>query len=318
MKPAKINHQPVQAFFQSSEDIVIASHQRPDGDAVGAVLGLGLSLMSLGKVVQMVLVDGVPEKLRFLHGSDLIQRSYRAARNQVIIALDCSDQARLGKIFDGKIIDLNIDHHVTNLGFAGINVVEPDASATCEILAQSMPRWGLPLPKSGSEALLAGILIDTIGFKTPNVSHSTLRLSADLVELGADLNVLYSKSLDARSYQALRYWGHGLKNLVVEDNLAWSTLSLEDRKAAGYAGNDDADLINLLSSIEETNITVLFTEQKNSVVKVSWRAKPDWDVSAIALDYGGGGHKAAAGAEISGDFQTVIAQVLAATKKLIA
>jgi bifunctional oligoribonuclease and PAP phosphatase NrnA len=105
-----------------------------------------------------------------------------------------------------------------------------------------------------------------------------------------------------------------LEKMQREGQLVWTVLTLEDRANAGYSGNDDADLVNMLSSIDESDITVIFVQQKDGRVKVSWRAEPGWDISQIALQFGGGGHPAAAGADIAGDLETVIERVLNATR----
>lgn len=308
--------QTIRDFINRSSRFVVTSHIRPDGDAIGSVLAVGLSLRELNKDVQMVLIDGFARYFRFLQGSDLIQKEINP-NYDVIISLDSSDTSRLGTTFENLTPDLNIDHHITNENFARINWVEPDASATCEILAQHMPSWGLPVTQKIAEALMAGILIDTIGFKTPNVTPKTLRLAADLVARGANLSEIYKNALDTRSFEALKYWGYGFTNLQIQGKLAWTSLSLEERKAANYPGNDDADLINMLTAIDNTSLSVIFVEQKNGNVKVSWRAKPGLDVSKIAVEFGGGGHQAAAGAEIQGSLKSTIEKVLKATKKLI-
>ena len=142
-------------------------------------------------------------------------------------------------------------------------------------------------------------------------------MAADLYELGADLPKLYNKALHTRSFRAVRYWGAGLTTMQLEDRLLWTCLTLNDRKAADYPGKDDADLINVLQTVKDADIFVIFVEQKNDRVKVSWRARPGFDVSTIAVQFGGGGHKPAAGAEISGSVDSVIAKVLTETRSLL-
>jgi bifunctional oligoribonuclease and PAP phosphatase NrnA len=107
------------------------------------------------------------------------------------------------------------------------------------------------------------------------------------------------------------------KRCSVKVQLVWTTLTLEDRVNAGYSGNDDADLVNMLSTIDDSDITVIFVQQKDGRVKVSWRAVAGWDVSQVALQFGGGGHPAAAGADITGDLETVRDRVLKATRVIL-
>jgi len=149
------------------------------------------------------------------------------------------------------------------------------------------------------------------------MTSKALRLAADLMDYGVDLPALYANALMRRSFSAARYWGHGLANLHREDRIIWTTLSLSQRNDAEYPGTDDADLTNILSSIDDCDISLLFIEQKHNRVKVSWRAQNGYDVSKLALSFGGGGHPAAAGAEISGTMEEVKDKVLTATKNFL-
>jgi phosphoesterase RecJ-like protein len=297
--------------------ILIASHVRPDGDAIGSLLGLGMSLQGIGKEVQMVLADGVPAALRHLPGSAQIVKTPSGVFDQVVV-VDASDLLRVGKALDGNLHpDVNIDHHITNLNFARLNLVEPQAVATSAILAEHMPEWGLPISPDIASALLTGIISDTLGFRTSNMTPQALRLAANLMEIGTNMPELYNRALVRRSFAATRYWAAGLGRLTRQDRLAWTSLTLADRAAVEYPGNDDADLINILSSIEEIDIAVIFIEQRGGKVKVSWRAVPGVDISQVALSFGGGGHPAAAGAEIAGSLEQVQARVLQATAPLL-
>jgi phosphoesterase RecJ-like protein len=304
------------AQLQAASRILIVSHLRPDGDAIGSLLGLGLALQAAGKDVQMVLSDGVPGNYRHLAGSEQIRNKPEGTFDLTVVT-DSSDLNRVGPALNGVLKpDINIDHHPTNLYFARLNLVEAEAVATSEMLAKYLPRFAMPISQPVASALLTGLITDTLGFRTSNVSPDTLRVAADLMEAGADLPDLYNRALHARSFVALKYWGSGLVNLDRRERLAWTTLSLADRRAAGYPGRDDADLINLLSAIEDIDIVVLFVEQSSKRVKVSWRAQSGFDVSQIALAFGGGGHKAAAGAEIDGPLMEVQTKVLEATRNL--
>ncbi len=307
----------IEQAIGKAEKILITSHTRPDGDAVGSLLGLGSVLQEAGKEVQFVLEDGVPGNFSFLEGSEQICKT--APNNyDISIVLDCSDIQRVGKIFDEDTIPtINIDHHVTNLNFAKINLVTTQDPATTVILTKLFRKLGFSISRPAAEALLTGIITDTIGFRTGNTNPETLRISADLMELGADLPSLYKKALLDISFQAARFWGAGLSSLQREDRLLWATLTQLDRIIAGYHGRDDADLINFLSSINGADIFIIFVEQPDDTVKVSWRAREGYDVSKIASMFGGGGHKPAAGAVIDGQMETVKNAVLKASKELI-
>jgi len=302
---------------ESIPRVLIVSHIRPDGDAVGSMLGLGLAMMDAGWGVQMVLEDGIPASLRHLEGSKLALR--RAEGDfDLAITLDCSDFGRTGSVFNGRPgPDINIDHHITNTEFGGINLVDGHAAATAEMLVDFFTVFGLKLTRPVAAALLTGIITDTIGFRTPNVRPKTLRLAARLLQTGVDMAEIYRRSLVDRSYESVKFWGAGLNLLERQGRLVWTSLTNEDRKLANYPGRDDADLINVLSTIENNDISIIFVEQSNGNVKVSWRAQPGFDVSKIALEFGGGGHPAASGAEIQGSLTDVQAAVLMKTLPLL-
>ena len=138
------------------------------------------------------------------------------------------------------------------------------------------------------------------------------------MEVGVNMSELYMRGLVSRSYEASRYWGAGLSKLETADGLVWGTLTLEDRKAAGYSGNDDADLINEISAINGKKVGMIFVEQHDSHVKVSWRAlETGVDVSSVAKHFGGGGHAAAAGADIPGALNEIQPLVLKTTREML-
>jgi phosphoesterase RecJ-like protein len=300
----------------SATRVLITSHIRPDGDAMGSVLGLGLALEARGKSVQMVLKDGVADIFTYLPGYEKIMRK-PLGEFDCVVALDCSDRERLGGSLGERTVDINIDHHITNLYFAEANMVFPESAATSSILAEWLPKWGFVIDKPIAEALLSGIISDTIGFRTSNMTPNELRIAATLMELGADLPILYSQALMNHSFESVRYWGRGLEKLQRQDRLIWTVLTMNDRKDAHYPGTDDADLNNILSNIEDVDISVLFIEQKQGKIKVSWRAHNGFDVSGLALQLGGGGHPAASGVELSGTLEEVKEKVLSATQKLL-
>jgi len=303
--------------IQAANRILIVSHIRPDGDAVGSLLGLGLVLEEMGKKVNTVLEDGVPLTFHFLYGHEHVYKD-AAGVYDLVIVVDCSDISRVGSVLDeiGQP-DINIDHHPTNTMFASLNIVQKEAVATAEIIYKLIQHLSLPLNKPIAEALLTGIIMDSLGFRTSNTTSQVLRIAADLQEQGANISMIHRKALLERSYEAVKYWGAGLSKAEKEGRLVWATLSLEDRDSVGYPGRDDADLVNILSTIKETDICIVFVEQRGGSVKISWRARPGFDVSRVALQFGGGGHKPAAGAEIRGELENIKGDVIRATKRIL-
>ncbi len=313
-----VNSDPIQSILESTERISVVSHERPDGDAVGSLLGLALSLQLAGKEITPVLTDGAPSRFDFLPGASSVAH-HIPSDCDALIFVDCSEAERAGFSAQEfpRPVDVNIDHHPTNTRFGRFNLVEDERAATAEILYAWLPRWGLPLSKDVAVCLLTGLVTDTIGFRTPSVSPDVLRAAADLVEQGADLADIYDRSLGRNSIVSMRYWGRGLSNLTAKDGAIWSSLSLEDRSAVDYPGPDDADLINVLTTADEYRVALVFVEQAGGKVKISWRSRPGVDVSLIATSFGGGGHQRAAGAMVEGTLEEVRDRVLLATLEQI-
>ncbi|MBI4926435.1 MAG: DHH family phosphoesterase, partial [Anaerolineae bacterium] len=160
MKRTSKIHRQIAAALQGANRILAVSHVRPDGDAVGSLLGFGLCMQAAGKQVSMVLSDGVPAGLRHLPGSDQVTKQPQGDFDLTVV-LDASDLARTGPALEGRSVDLNIDHHVTNQQFARLNLVDPDAVATSAVLAEWLPRWGFLMTKDVASCLLTGLITDT-------------------------------------------------------------------------------------------------------------------------------------------------------------
>jgi len=266
----------------------------------------------------MVLVDGVPSSFRYLDGSDQVKKEPDGDFD-TFITVDCADFKRVGKPFQNfSAPDINIDHHITNERFGVLNLVEGKEVATAAILTKYLPAWGYEITRPVAAALLTGIITDTLGFRTSNMTPDALCRVATLMETGVDMPELYMRGLVRRSLPAARYWGAGLSRLESSNGIVWCSLSLADRKASGYYGNDDADLINMISAIEDHKVGMIFVEQNDNHVKISWRAlEKGIDVSTVAQHFGGGGHAAAAGADIPGTLGEIQPKVLETTKEML-
>jgi phosphoesterase RecJ-like protein len=308
----------VRERLAGANHILIASHVRPDGDAIGSLIGLGLALQDAGRRVQMVLADGVSSSFRYLAGADQVRTAPEAGFD-TFIAVDCADFRRLGKVFEAvRKPDINIDHHVTNERFGEMNLIEAEEVATAAILTNHLPEWDLKITQPVAAALLTGIITDTLGFRTSNMTPEALRQAARLMETGVNMSDIYMRSLVHRSFPSAKYWGAGLSSLESRHGIVWATLTLADRKKTAYGGNDDADLINVISAIDNNKVGMVFVEQSDNHVKISWRAlQPGIDVSPVAKHFGGGGHSAAAGADIPGKLDEIQPLVLKTTREIL-
>lgn len=307
------------ALIAGARRVLVITHVNPDGDAVGSLLGFGLAARALGKDVVMVCADMVPELFRFLPAVEEISLQ-PVGDFDLVVVVDVAEAKRMGAVGDGLLRqpDIVFDHHITNPGFGAVNFIDPLAASTAELLTELLEPLGLPLNLAVAECLLTGLVTDTLGFRTSNTTVKTLGLAQDLMRAGADLNRLYDLSLFKRSYGAIRLWGEGLCRLQMKNRIVWARLPLEARQAAGYQGFGDADLINVLASVREADIAIILVERSDGKVKISWRAAPGINVAGIALAFGGGGHPAAAGAEIAGTLDEVETLVLTATRAALA
>ena len=267
--------------------------------------------MATGKDVQLVLADGLPPTFKHLSGADQVLTDAKEDYD-LAVTVDCSDLERTGGTLGLRQPDINIDHHITNLNYAHHNLVE-DKAATASIIAEHLTDWDLPITTPAAEALLTGIITDTIGFSTSNMTGNCLRTAAMLVDHGANIHEMYNQALGTRSFSETKLWGLGLSRLQRKDRIVWTTLTDEDKKLANFSGKGSADIINLLTGIRDADIAIVFLKSENDQIKVSWRAKTPYDISSLAVSFGGGGHPAAAGADITGSMEEVKQRILNAT-----
>jgi phosphoesterase RecJ-like protein len=299
-------------MLKDATNIMIAAHLRPDGDAIGSAVGMGLALQAGSKQVQLVFQDPIPARYRFLKGTELIRQSSNEPFD-LSVALDCGDLARLGDFFKDRKPDINIDHHITNERYGQVNLVIPEQVATSAILAEYLPKWGFPLDADSASALCMGLLTDTNGFRIPTVTPATFELAARLMRQGASLPDIYQQALVSQSLQTSKLWGLALSKLQLKQGLVWTSITMQDREQAGYHGKDDAEIANFLSGVEGSRVALLLNEQGAEKVKVSWRSRNHIDVAKLAQNYNGGGHPNAAGAEIAQSLQTVEAEIIKKT-----
>ncbi len=304
--------------LEQANSVLALTHYAPDGDALGSLLGFGLAVRALGKHITLACADPVPDTFRFLPHASLVSPKLNLNAD-LIVALDAADLGRLGDLAPKlpRQPDLQFDHHITNTGFATINFLDVQAASTAELVADLLEPLGLPTTTEVAQCLLAGLVSDTLGFRTSSTTPKTMHLAQTLVNAGASLQNTIDQALHKRSVGAVRLWALGLANLQLADRVVWATLPLSTRAAAGYNGKGDADLINLLTTVREADVAITLTEREDGKVKVSWRSTPKYNVSLVAQQFGGGGHAAAAGAEIAAPLAEAEQQVLQATRALM-
>jgi bifunctional oligoribonuclease and PAP phosphatase NrnA len=306
-------------LIRQANRILITTHVSPDGDAIGSLLAMGLLVRQLGKEhITLALDDGVPAKFDFLPGAAQVVRAVDGPYDLILI-LDCSDDRRGGQVLrDARregVPVINIDHHITNTSFATVNLVRLDAAATTQVIFWLAQAWELDVDQPVALCLLTGLVTDTLCFRTANVTPKVMEDAAALMEAGADLSMVTRQTVNRKSYDAIRYWGEMLDTVNLEERIIWAIASPAMRQRAGYESNGDASLVTFLATAWEADIAFTLAETDNGEVEVSLRAKPGFDVSGVALELGGGGHPAAAGATINGPLAEAKDRVLARVKR---
>jgi len=296
--------------------VLVCSHFRPDGDAIGSLLAMGWALDQLGKAYTLACPHPTPANFRFLPGwEQIISEWVPVCDYDLVIALDTSNLERFEHLREPierlEAPLLVIDHHVTNTCFGTVNWVEPNAVATTEVLFSLLQRLGLQLDEVVATYLLTGIVTDTQGFRTSNTSPRTMEIVVELLRAGASLSMISDRALNRRSLSALRLWAAVLPQVRCQDHVVWGEIPLSVRQASGYTGGDDADLVEFLATVEEAQVAAIFYEREDGAIKLSLRSHRGINVAEVAQQLGGGGHEQAAGATLEGPLESARQRVLA-------
>lgn len=309
---------------RKAKRILVNCHRGPDSDAVGSALALKQVLAGMGKEVEIICPSDIPHDLGFLSGADEIKRvnftSYDFSRFDLFMILDSSTYGMVTGLKDGgkpAIPSVVIDHHISNNSFGDINLIDSGITSTGEILYRLFEDWKIRIDKETAECLLTGIIGDTGSFQYPGAGQETLRVAAALMDLGADKGkVIYNiyRSID---FQEIKMWGKFIEDMQIENKFVWSAVPLEVYKEYGeyiYAKEDVANLF--FPIVKGTDFGIVMVETNDKVLSVSLRSRTNFDVSRIAEELGGGGHKAAAGARIEGmNFEEAREKVLSVARK---
>lgn len=303
--------------IRSAERIVILSHARPDGDAIGSQVGLGLSLAEAGKTVRLLNEDGTPEGFRFLPGAGRVETPEQKLEADLVIALDTANKARLGpgclSAIEGLAPLANLDHHKSNELYGDLNYVDADSPASGQIVYELLDEEGFPITPEVVANLFVAISTDTGSFRYPATTARTYEIVAELVRAGADVGEL--SRLSYENYPARRI--ELLKELLAVYKLSsagrvasW-VLSDEIRDRVGAGPDDSENLLELIRGIDSVIVAVFFEQLPGGRVRVSMRSKSEAvDVCAICAEFGGGGHTLAAGSRVKGDLAEVEQLVL--------
>jgi len=286
-------------------NFLVATHYRPDGDAIGSQLAVVSLLRDLGKKVTAWNDDAVPAKLRFLPGAELVQRPPATAQDfDVVIAVDTSTWQRTGlateRIASRQHL-INIDHHVSNEKYADINWIVPAAPATGQIIFDLVKRGGFQLTRDIATSLFVAISTDTGSFSFGNTSAEALRTAAELVDTGIDVGEVSQHVYESYPYARLQLLQRVLAGLTLADHsrVAYCWITHEMYQQTGAKREDTEGLIDYVRAIEGVLVAIIFEEIENGKTRISLRSKHrQVDANAIARHFGGGGHREAAGARL--------------------
>jgi len=298
----------------------IISHVRPDGDALGCIIALGLSLREMGKEVTLWNEDGVTEKFHYLPGWELVSKPPAApVEVDVAIALDTANRSRLGQMALDAIksarLWINIDHHISNEGYGDLSHIDAAAPATGQILYELIHSAGFPLTTPVAENLFAAISTDTGSFQYPNTTARTYEIAAALIRAGVKVGDLSQKMYESYPLRRIHLLRALLNVLRITCDGRAASFLLTQRMAAelGVQPEDNEGLIDTIRAVEGIIVAAFIEELPGGKVRISLRSKdPRVDVCKICGQFNGGGHTLAAGARISGTPAEVESQVLAA------
>ncbi|MEZ4541578.1 MAG: bifunctional oligoribonuclease/PAP phosphatase NrnA [Chloroflexota bacterium] len=313
----------IQFAIEKANRVLVIAHVDPDGDAIGSLTAVGQGLQQLGKRVTLACDDNVPPRFQGLPLAGEVRRAPRAdVQYDLIVAVDCADESRMGWAYESlpepKPTLANIDHHITNTRFGAFNVIDPAASSTAEILHRFLKEIGVEMTAGIAESLLTGIVTDTLGFRTTNVTAATLRAAAELVDAGADIADISLHFLHQKPFSTAKVWGIGLSHMEFEDGLLWTSISREQMQSAGLEGTPNSSgLVNFLVDVDQACMGVVLSETLDGDVRVTMRAQPPYNVAEVAVQFGGGGHALAAGCALDGPLEQAETRVVAACHEAI-
>lgn len=299
--------------LKNADSVFIAAHIQPDGDCVGSQLALAHALRLLGKRVTVSLDDQVPSNLNFLQGFHEIA-AHEPGDQDVFVYVDGSDSKRYGKALNrarsGTRPVILIDHHVTNEPFGDLNLVDTTAASTAEIVFDVICALDAPITQDVAQALLTGIVTDTMCFRTGSTTPETLNKATKLLRHGADIPQIIDRVYSRRSYAALRALGYAIEHSKLEGGIIWTQLDFKTQKALGLNGSGTNGIVTQLLTVADADIAFVLTEKQDGSIDLSLRSRAHVDISGVATRLGGGGHKQAAGALLPAPLSTAAERVL--------
>ncbi|MFI3300849.1 MAG: bifunctional oligoribonuclease/PAP phosphatase NrnA [Candidatus Gastranaerophilales bacterium] len=310
-------------IIKSSKNILIISHINPDGDTLGSMCGLRCAIKkNFKKTCEMLIISKVPSIYHFMPEVNNVKTLDDFDKSREYDLVINVDIASLDRICDGKILferakhTVNIDHHKTNNSYGEINIIDPDASSTGEVLYNCMQKMGWELNLDTAICLYTAILTDTGSFKYSNTKYETLRIASELVAIGVMPNDIYANVYESDSKTLVMFQSYCVSRakFLEDDKIAYMNVYKKDMEKFGANEECMEGLTEKLRSIATTRVAFVAKEMKSGATKISIRSKLA-DVAEICKVFGGGGHKFAAGCTIKASLEIATKKMLAEIKK---
>ncbi len=301
----------LKAQLQDAKLVGIAGHVRPDGDCVGSCLGLGLYLKKyFPQLKTRIYLEDFSDSFRFLKGSEeIVSDCSKDEEYDVFFALDCGDLARLGnaaKYFRSAKKTICIDHHISNISFADINYIEPEASSTSELVYTLLEEE--KVTREMAEAIYMGIVHDTGVFQYSCTSSKTMNIAGKLMDTGIDFSRIVENTYYVKNYVQQQILGRALLEsiMILDKQVIFSVIRQKDMKFYGVEPKDLDGIVQQLRNTKGVEAAIFLYEVGPQQFKVSMRSANKIDVSRIAGYFGGGGHVKAAGCTMQGTVYDVV------------
>jgi phosphoesterase RecJ-like protein len=299
--------------LKGAKNAAIFCHVRPDGDALGSALSLSLALKNLGKNAVMCCEDFPPDKFLYLPQMQEVKTSLpKDIKFDTFISIDCADVGRMGVFTDPYITfkgtTINIDHHISNDGYAKYNYVLPEYTASCEILVDIFKKANFEITKEIANLLMLGLVTDSGNFSHQDVGVHTLNSAAILVECGADLHEVNYQMFSRQPKCRAQLYGKVMNNIrfALDDKLTFILTTLDDLQKFGADKSVTEGFVDFPLTIDGVEVSISLLEVRNRQYKASLRSKGTVNVNAIAATFGGGGHVLASGCMLFGELEEVI------------
>ncbi|MFC5862569.1 bifunctional oligoribonuclease/PAP phosphatase NrnA [Acidicapsa dinghuensis] len=299
--------------LREGEKFLVCSHSRPDGDAVGSMLAMGMLLRQMGKRADLVAADRVPAVYRNLPGAKDIRHAMRVhGPYDAVVLLECDGLERTRLRGLERMYHINIDHHASGKEFGELNWIDFDATSVGELVHRLVKAAGCVVTQEMATCLYTTLLTDTGGFCYGTLRPGTFALAAELVEAGADPVHIARDVYFANPFSKILLMGKALSTLRRDGPLAWVSVTHQDMIDAGAAEEDCEGVVNFALSIAGIEAAVFLRELPEGRIRLSLRSKGKVNVASIAERLGGGGHENAAGCSLDGPMQRATDEILEA------